>query len=294
MSENKFRNIGLWHVCFHDYMQFKDDSQQVYDGCWWVFDAQPKYYKLREWLIPPWFISCQVLTTGCLMVEIATCIITGFIFLHFCPVMNHEYLQTYGIFASASMMFLVTMISFVVAIVFGVQCNDRYWLPRPDQNFLSWGFGFLIISAIFTLVGGICLFMEGQKTYDALLRKEDEYTKAALEMSTCPLEPVAYPPVYEPEYGPSYAAPSYGQESYAPNYGPPVSYGHPDSSEKGGYEKEGYELEPMKAGAGSYAEKSGAGGGQKFRSFDRRPSFEETDEAQLAKGYPRYSSTSNA
>jgi len=52
MSENKFKNIGLWQVCFHDYMQFKDDSQQTYDGCWWVFDGQTKYYKLREWLIP--------------------------------------------------------------------------------------------------------------------------------------------------------------------------------------------------------------------------------------------------
>lgn len=55
-----------------------------------------------------WFISCQVLTTGCLMVLIANMIVTGLIFLHFCPIMNHEYLQTYGMFASGSMMFLVS------------------------------------------------------------------------------------------------------------------------------------------------------------------------------------------
>jgi hypothetical protein len=52
MSENRFKNVGLWHVCFNNYMHFKDDSQQVYSGCWWVFDKQPKYYKLREWLTP--------------------------------------------------------------------------------------------------------------------------------------------------------------------------------------------------------------------------------------------------
>lgn len=52
MSENRFRNIGLWNVCFYNYMHFKDDSQQVYSGCWWLFDRQPKYYKLREWLTP--------------------------------------------------------------------------------------------------------------------------------------------------------------------------------------------------------------------------------------------------
>jgi len=42
------------------------------------------------------------------MVLIATTLVTGLIFLHMCPIMNHEYLQTYGMFASASMMFLVS------------------------------------------------------------------------------------------------------------------------------------------------------------------------------------------
>jgi len=53
-SENEFRSIGLWHACFKNYMHFKDDSQEVYNynGCWWLFDTQPKYYKLREWIIP--------------------------------------------------------------------------------------------------------------------------------------------------------------------------------------------------------------------------------------------------
>jgi len=59
MSENRFKNIGLWNVCFYNYMHFKDDSQQVYSGCWWLFDRQPKYYKLREWLTPRMYsISC--------------------------------------------------------------------------------------------------------------------------------------------------------------------------------------------------------------------------------------------
>jgi hypothetical protein len=153
MSENQFHNIGLWEVCFKDYMQFKDDSQEVYSECWWVFNRQTKFYKLREWLTPPWFITCQVLTTGCLMIEIATTILTGLIFLHCCPLVNHEYLQTYGMFASGSMMILVTMVLFVGGIVFGYWVNDRYWLPRPDQNWLSWGFGFMVISMLCSRLG---------------------------------------------------------------------------------------------------------------------------------------------
>jgi hypothetical protein len=113
-----------------------------------------------------------------------TTLVTGLIFLHFCPLMNHEYLQTYGIFASGSMMFFVSMVTLVVGILFGVKVNDRYWLPRPDQNYLSWGFGFLIISGICTLAAGICLFKAAWDTYQELLRREDEYTRQALELST--------------------------------------------------------------------------------------------------------------
>lgn len=140
-------------------------------------------------------------------------------------------------FASGSFMFLVTMISFVVGVLFGVQVNDRYWMPRPDQNYLSWGFGFLIISGIFTTFSGICLFLAAWDTYNKLLKKEDEYTKLAMEMSmyqmdqaTRPLigpdEPEyvdgrpSYPKVvpmgYVSERPPSYTQPSYSHASYAP------------------------------------------------------------------------------
>lgn len=74
------------------------------------------------------------------------------------------------------------MVSFVVAVLFGVQMNDRFWLPRPDQNFLSWGFGFLVISSIFALFSGALLFKAGTETYNILLAKEDEYLKSALEI----------------------------------------------------------------------------------------------------------------
>lgn len=51
-SFNTFRNMGLWQICFHDYMHHKDDSQEIYNECWWVFNQEAKYSKLREWLLP--------------------------------------------------------------------------------------------------------------------------------------------------------------------------------------------------------------------------------------------------
>lgn len=271
-SENKFKNMGLWHVCFHDYMQFKDDSQQLYSECWWVFDNQPKYTKLREWLIPPWFISCQVLTVGCLITQIATVLLTAAIFLHFCPIMNHEYLQTYGVFASGSMMLLVTMVSFVIVMVFGVQSNDRYWMPRPDQNYLSWGFGFMVINGIFSLFAGISLFIEGQNTYNALLRKEDEYTKAALEMSAYPVQPL-YPQQQD-------AYPQYAPGGYAPNYGP---------SDSNSFEKEPLYDKGETSKSDANGGKNVSDTDKKFRSFDERPTSYTDDDHS---GFPPYSSTS--
>lgn len=85
-------------------------------------------------------------------------------------------------------MLLSAMVTVVVAILFGYQVNDRYWLPRPDLNFLSWGFGFLIICGIASLVSGVCLFKAAWETYQELLRREDLYTQQALELSTFPME----------------------------------------------------------------------------------------------------------
>ena len=51
-SFNHFRNIGLWEVCMDNYMHYKDDSQEIYSGCWWLFSNEKKYWKLREWILP--------------------------------------------------------------------------------------------------------------------------------------------------------------------------------------------------------------------------------------------------
>ena len=50
-SFNTFKNLGLWEVCMQNYMHYKDDSQEVYNGCWWVFNLEKRYWKLRDWLL---------------------------------------------------------------------------------------------------------------------------------------------------------------------------------------------------------------------------------------------------
>ena len=50
-SFNEFRNIGLWEVCFDHYMHYRDQAQEIFTGCYWVFDGVI-FNKLKEWLLP--------------------------------------------------------------------------------------------------------------------------------------------------------------------------------------------------------------------------------------------------
>ena len=63
----------------------------------------------------------------------------------------------------------------IVASLFATQCQDRNWLPRPDLNLLSWGFGFLIINGIISIPAGAFFFMEAKSVYDELLDREEAY-----------------------------------------------------------------------------------------------------------------------
>ena len=147
MSFNTFRNMGLWELCMHDYMHHKDDSQDIYNGCWWVFDRDEKYWKLREWILPrksyyspvktkkcsvihwfklfslhltAWFITVQVLVTMSLLCSLACVGMTAMIFFHFCPLMNHEYHQSYAMFAGSGLCFFNSKL--LSCIAFGTRC----------------------------------------------------------------------------------------------------------------------------------------------------------------------------
>ena len=56
-------------------------------------------------------------------------------------------------------------------ILFGVKKEDRGWMPRPDQNYLSWGYGSFVICIIFTLISALLLLMAGRNVRNEL--KED-------------------------------------------------------------------------------------------------------------------------
>ena len=64
-------------------------------------------------------------------------------------------------------MFSVVLL-LVVLIVFGVKKEDRSWMPRPDQNYLSFGYGLAVISAFFTLFSAALFFKASRDDVKAI------------------------------------------------------------------------------------------------------------------------------
>ena len=46
----KFKNIGLWKVCFDGFEYWSDYIGKAYYGCWWIFHKE--YWYIHEWLLP--------------------------------------------------------------------------------------------------------------------------------------------------------------------------------------------------------------------------------------------------
>ena len=121
------------------------------------------------------------------------------------------------------------MMVFISSVMFGYMSQDWEWMPRPDRNFISWGFGFYIICGMATIASGALLFLEALRVYNELMYRDDEYNKAMLEMSGYGPSVSSYPPggSYPPGYDSSYS----GQPQY------PQQYQQQPSFEKGAYDK---------------------------------------------------------
>ncbi|KAJ8321660.1 hypothetical protein KUTeg_000131 [Tegillarca granosa] len=155
-ADNKFVKCGLWEFCFNDYTFWKDYNGKRYKGCWYIFSQQ--YRNIWEWLSPPWFISVQVMVSVCLLIDVVATFILILMVIGTFP----EFLHSVVFFGISFAYFFQVFLAFIAMVVFGVFKEDRQWVPRPDQNYLSWSYGFFVISAIFALFSGLVLIKSGQ------------------------------------------------------------------------------------------------------------------------------------
>ncbi|XP_076437556.1 uncharacterized protein LOC143276793 [Babylonia areolata] len=150
-----FVRMGLWEACFNDWTYYKDYLGKKYDGCWWIFHFE--YRPVWPWLNPPWFLAIQIMITLALMLHMVTIAFNTCYFLGCCP--PHKERNYVG--ASSAMNFVAATFITISVTMFGIKADvDRQWLPSPDSNFLSWSFGFCVLSGFFSIFAGMCLLAD--------------------------------------------------------------------------------------------------------------------------------------
>ncbi|XP_064652425.1 uncharacterized protein LOC135503067 [Lineus longissimus] len=148
---SEFVRLGLWEICFDGYVHPLDSNSKAYQGCWWVFSSE--FNPIWQWLTPDWFISVQVLITLAFLLQMVNIGIASMNLLKCCsPEMG------FTINLVCSLMSIGSGVLYGIGVlVFGVKSEKREWMPRPDQNFLSWSFGFAILSGFFSTFAGLFL-----------------------------------------------------------------------------------------------------------------------------------------
>ncbi|XP_046583898.1 uncharacterized protein LOC124291041 isoform X2 [Haliotis rubra] len=150
-----FGKLGIWEACFNNYVNEKDSLGKRYNGCHSLLSFE--YRSIYEFLNPAWLLAIQVLMVLTLMIMMVCLVFVIMYFVKCCPA-NKE--KRYVMF---SFIFNFTAGTFIgiSVILFGIKADtDRQWLPHPDSNYLSWSFGFAVLSAFFALFAGMCLLVE--------------------------------------------------------------------------------------------------------------------------------------
>ena len=62
-----FKNMGLWEYCFENFRYPNYQLDKLFNGCHHIFSQE--YFVLREWLLPGWLMSVQILMTLALLLS---------------------------------------------------------------------------------------------------------------------------------------------------------------------------------------------------------------------------------
>ncbi|KAL5103775.1 hypothetical protein TcWFU_008994 [Taenia crassiceps] len=148
-----FVRLGLWEVCFDNFIFAGDYISKAYNGCWYVFRQEFKY--IRFWINPPWFIFIQVTSVVNIVFSLGSLLLilqnAAGIETKFCKLSN-----TPIIFLQSVVVACLT----VITIMMGLVSKDRMWLPFSDRNTVGWGLGFAATGGILTLLSIFCLIVD--------------------------------------------------------------------------------------------------------------------------------------
>lgn len=150
-------NVGLWHICLSGYVKPKDPQMQSYVGCWWIHSS---FFKdVQNFIMPPWFRACQALVIFTLICNICSLVlcVTYVVEKWRRKIYGDRYVLIHII--NSVLLFAAAFLVFIVSLVFAEMARQEDYFPRPWMNYLSWSYGFNVLSGFFSAFGGICLFI---------------------------------------------------------------------------------------------------------------------------------------
>lgn len=176
-----FKRIGLWEACFAGLVLETDRSTKAYHGCWWIL--APEFWEIRGWLMPGWFIFTQVAVTVCLVAQAVGFFINFLIWLKTGGRQKDgQYKKKESIKLLATSTWITIITSFLmvgVTITFAVAfAADKFWLPNPFFNYLSWSYGLAVVSTFLSILTLICHI-----TYTMIVHEEAKNPPPAVSMS---------------------------------------------------------------------------------------------------------------
>lgn len=170
--------LGLWEFCLDGLIHRLDPTLKSYFGCWWIF--APEYFPIKDYLQPPWFRTIQAFMTITLILHLV-----GIIFhlIYHCRCVTHPNRRAFICQMLCYVQFACGLIIFMVAIIFGVKYNDRYWMPYPELNWPSWGYGMAVLSGFMSFFTAFALLLQ-TKIEKKIMNEEGRYFPNMITKST--------------------------------------------------------------------------------------------------------------
>ncbi|ELU13586.1 hypothetical protein CAPTEDRAFT_31263, partial [Capitella teleta] len=151
-----FKRTGLWETCFAGLIINRDPTQKAYHGCWWIL--APEYMRIREWIMPWWFIITQIIITCALVAEAIDVIILIYVYMYTAGQSATGRGKKRAPFKLIQTTTIITITSSTL-ILFGVAVYvDRMWMPEPHLNYMSWSYGLALLSTFFSIFSTIAHF----------------------------------------------------------------------------------------------------------------------------------------
>ncbi|XP_055854805.1 uncharacterized protein LOC129918354 [Episyrphus balteatus] len=184
-SRSAFLNMGIWQYCFKNFVYPNYQFPKKFTGCYGAYSHE--YHEIREYLLPGWLISVQVLVTIGFLLAYACLGVLSMIItrLPLKGVLQYEWILTRISFILCA---VSSLCMFVAVVIFGCCAYRRDWLMYPKFNVLSWSYSLAVVAFMILGLAAMILYREAKDAYE--LRGDSKNLVMQMEMQ----EPGYQPP----------------------------------------------------------------------------------------------------